>query len=164
MRMEREVERIRSNGAREALPAEQIEMIVRTEIGSYTEEIHRLHHPSPPSETGSRTTDDSQSDTLEPTNSTWRYHLWYAMIAPSRKLGMKFFSTLIMIYSIISIEFMLKWNHISSVNNISSIGQLIPFVVGLTNVLKILIDIGHKYKTERAAWEAKRKASVSTNA
>jgi len=59
---------------------------------------------------------------------------------------MKLCCTIIMIYSITSIELMLQWNHISDVDNLRSAGQLIPFVIGLVCFLKVFIDARHKFK------------------
>ena len=45
------------------------------------------------------------------------------------------------IWSILAIELMIKWNNIIEVNTIQSVGQLIPFVIGVVGFLKLLRDI-----------------------
>jgi hypothetical protein len=50
------------------------------------------------------------------------------------------------IYSILAIELMLKWNSVSNVYTLKSIGQLIPFVIGVAGLLKVLYDVRKKYE------------------
>jgi hypothetical protein len=45
------------------------------------------------------------------------------------------------IWSILAIELMIKWNNITQVHTIQSVGQLIPFVIGVVGFLKLLRDI-----------------------
>lgn len=46
-----------------------------------------------------------------------------------------------MSYSIISVELMLYWNGITDVYSIRSVGQLIPFVIGLAGLLKVCAKV-----------------------
>lgn len=43
--------------------------------------------------------------------------------------------------SVVAIELTLIWNHAQGVYNISSTGQLIPFIVGLADLLKTLFSL-----------------------
>jgi hypothetical protein len=45
------------------------------------------------------------------------------------------------IWSIIGIELVIKWNKITDVHTIQSVGQLIPFVIGIVALLKLLRDL-----------------------
>ena len=49
---------------------------------------------------------------------------------------------------ILAIELMIKWNHIDGVNNISTVGQVIPFFVGFGSLVTVFT--GWDYK----AWKA----------
>lgn len=44
------------------------------------------------------------------------------------------------IYSIIGIEMTLQWNHVTGVYTINSVGQLIPFVIGLLGFIKVIYE------------------------
>jgi hypothetical protein len=44
-------------------------------------------------------------------------------------------------WSVVAIELTLIWNHAQGVYNISSTGQLIPFIVGLAGLLKTLFSL-----------------------
>jgi hypothetical protein len=45
-----------------------------------------------------------------------------------------------LIYSVIGIEMTLQWNHVTSVYTINSVGQLIPFVIGLAGFVKVIYE------------------------
>jgi hypothetical protein len=45
------------------------------------------------------------------------------------------------IWSILAVEFTIRWNNITEVHTIQSVGQLIPFVIGVVGMLKLLRDI-----------------------
>jgi len=45
------------------------------------------------------------------------------------------------VWSILAIELTIKWNNITEVHTIKSVGQLIPFVIGIVGFLKLLRDI-----------------------
>ena len=45
-----------------------------------------------------------------------------------------------LLYSLLSIELMLRWNHITDVYSVRSIGQLIPLVIGIGGLLKLGYD------------------------
>lgn len=45
-----------------------------------------------------------------------------------------------LLYSLIGIELMLKWNGVTGVYTMRSVGQLIPFVIGLAGLLKVIYD------------------------
>ena len=51
-------------------------------------------------------------------------------------------------FCILAIELMIKWNHIDGVNNISTVGQVIPFFVGFGSLVTVFT--GWDYK----AWKA----------
>jgi len=46
-----------------------------------------------------------------------------------------------LIWSIVAIELMIKWNNITDVYNVQSVSQLIPFIIGIVGFLKLLRDI-----------------------
>lgn len=50
-------------------------------------------------------------------------------------------SLFFIIWSIAAIEFTLVWNKLQNIYNISSTGQLIPFIVGLAGLLKTLYSL-----------------------
>jgi hypothetical protein len=45
-----------------------------------------------------------------------------------------------LIYSVIGIEMTLQWNHVTGVYSINSVGQLIPFVIGLAGFVKVIYE------------------------
>lgn len=45
------------------------------------------------------------------------------------------------VWSILSIELMIRWNKVTEVHTIQSVGQLIPFVIGIVGFFKLLRDI-----------------------
>lgn len=45
-----------------------------------------------------------------------------------------------LIYSVIGIEMTLQWNHVTGVYTINSVGQLIPFVIGLAGFVKVIYE------------------------
>jgi len=45
------------------------------------------------------------------------------------------------IWSIVAIELMIRWNDITDVHTVQSVGQLIPFVIGIVGFVKLLRDI-----------------------
>jgi len=45
-----------------------------------------------------------------------------------------------LIYSVIGIEMTLHWNHVTGVYSINSVGQLIPFVIGLVGFIKVVYE------------------------
>ena len=51
-----------------------------------------------------------------------------------------------LIYSILAIELMLKWNNVSNVYTLKSTGQLIPFVISMAGLLKVFRDVRNKYQ------------------
>ena len=51
------------------------------------------------------------------------------------------FNLAFIIWSIISIELTLKWNRIDGVYELASVGQLIPFIIGIVGFVKLLRDI-----------------------
>ena len=53
------------------------------------------------------------------------------------KVTARIINPLALIWSVLGIELTLYWNSISGVYTIKSTGQLIPFVIGLTGLLKI---------------------------
>jgi hypothetical protein len=60
-----------------------------------------------------------------------RIRYWVAVTA-------RIINALALIWSVLGIELTLYWNSISGVYTIKSTGQLIPFVIGLTGLLKIV--------------------------
>jgi hypothetical protein len=52
-----------------------------------------------------------------------------------------FINLLYLIWSILAIEFTIKWNNITGVDTIQSVGQLIPFIIGTIGFLKLARDI-----------------------
>ena len=50
-------------------------------------------------------------------------------------------SLFFIIWSIAAIEFTLVWNNMQDIYNVSSTGQLIPFIVGLAGLLKTLFSL-----------------------
>jgi hypothetical protein len=56
-----------------------------------------------------------------------------------------------MAYIILTIEYTLKWNNITSVNSLGSVGQFFPFIISIFNLLRVFASI---YK------ETKRKMKV----
>lgn len=60
--------------------------------------------------------------------------------------GFTVFHTIVSTYVIVSIELMLHWNKVSDVYTIRSVGQLIPFVIGLVGFLKIFIIVPYQTK------------------
>lgn len=60
----------------------------------------------------------------------------------------------IMAFLVTGIELMLKWNKISAVYDFKSVGQLLPFVIGLFSVLKVLADFWDKYKDKYSSKQA----------
>ena len=60
----------------------------------------------------------------------------------------------IMAFLVTGIELMLKWNKISAVYDFKSVGQLLPFVIGLFGVLKVLADFWDKYKDKYSSKQA----------
>jgi hypothetical protein len=48
---------------------------------------------------------------------------------------------LYLIWSILAIELTIRWNNITSVHTIQSVGQLIPFIIGIVGFLKLVRDI-----------------------
>ncbi|CZR63799.1 uncharacterized protein PAC_13696 [Phialocephala subalpina] len=49
----------------------------------------------------------------------------------------------IIVWSILSIELMIPWNRIENVHSLESVGQLIPFVIGIVGFLKLLGDMSY---------------------
>jgi len=45
-----------------------------------------------------------------------------------------------LIYPVIGIEMTLHWNHVTGVYSINSVGQLIPFVIGLVGFIKAVYE------------------------
>jgi hypothetical protein len=56
-----------------------------------------------------------------------------------------------MAYIILTIEYTLKWNNITGVNSLGSVGQFFPFIISIFNLLRVFASI---YK------ETKRKMKV----
>jgi len=48
---------------------------------------------------------------------------------------------IIMVWSILAVELTLAWNHISGVYTVSTVGQLIPLVIGLSGSLETIYEI-----------------------
>ncbi|KAL2842249.1 hypothetical protein BJX68DRAFT_244817 [Aspergillus pseudodeflectus] len=53
------------------------------------------------------------------------------------------------IYGILAIELMLRWNRVTGVYNVSSTGELIPFVTGVVGFLDVLFNVRGKYEEVR---------------
>lgn len=52
-----------------------------------------------------------------------------------------FINVACILWSITAIELMIKWNNIIDVHTIQSVGQLIPFIIGVVGFIKLLRDI-----------------------
>ncbi|KAI5847973.1 hypothetical protein DFP73DRAFT_543756 [Morchella snyderi] len=59
---------------------------------------------------------------------------------------------------IISVECSLRWNHVNGVGDLDSVGQLIPFVVGIGTLLQIFKNI---YLQARRNWKKHGKGTAS---
>ncbi|PMD58058.1 uncharacterized protein K444DRAFT_21192 [Hyaloscypha bicolor E] len=46
-----------------------------------------------------------------------------------------------LVWSVLAIELMIRWNNITEVYTIQSVGQLIPFVIGIVGFLKLVRDV-----------------------
>ncbi|KAE9993780.1 hypothetical protein EG327_003285 [Venturia inaequalis] len=84
---------------------------------------------------------DAKSPERSPLLRSWRIaELATGIIAPATNI-VSFF------YSIIGLEMTLHWNHVTGVYTINSVGQLIPFVIGLVGFIKVIYEpIKEKYK------------------
>lgn len=51
------------------------------------------------------------------------------------------FKVFYLVFSVLGIELTLVWNHISGIYTVGSIGQLIPFVIGLGGLIQVCYDI-----------------------
>jgi hypothetical protein len=47
------------------------------------------------------------------------------------------FTTVMMLFLVLSIEFMIRWNKISGVNSLASVGQLIPLLIGIGGLISV---------------------------
>jgi hypothetical protein len=55
--------------------------------------------------------------------------------------ALPFINLVCVVWSILSVELTTKWNNITEVHTIQSVGQLIPFVISIVGLLKLLRDI-----------------------
>jgi hypothetical protein len=56
----------------------------------------------------------------------------------------------VLIWTIVSIELTLVWNKIDDVHSIASTGQLIPFVTGITGILRVIwVYIGQRIEKSK---------------
>lgn len=57
--------------------------------------------------------------------------------------------TLLMLYMgyrITTIELTLKWNHMTGINSLGSVGQIFPFIISILNLLRVLVSIFEETK------------------
>lgn len=45
---------------------------------------------------------------------------------------------MVFIVNVVSTELTLKWNHVEGINELSSIGQIIPLVVGVGSMIAVI--------------------------
>jgi hypothetical protein len=50
------------------------------------------------------------------------------------------FAAVMMLFLVLSIEFMIKWNKISGVNSLASVGQLIPLLIGIGGLISVYME------------------------
>lgn len=56
----------------------------------------------------------------------------------------------VLIWTIVSIELTLVWNKIDDVHSIASTGQLIPFVTGITGILRVIwVYVGQRFEKSK---------------
>ncbi|KAE9362622.1 hypothetical protein N431DRAFT_144436 [Stipitochalara longipes BDJ] len=72
-------------------------------------------------------------DSNDPSKETFEVH--------KRAKLLPIFNMIVLIWSIVAIELMIKWNGITDVHTIQSVGQLIPFIIGIVGFLRLLRDI-----------------------
>jgi hypothetical protein len=63
-----------------------------------------------------------------------------------RKISFTIIHAIISLYTVLAIELMLHWNKIVDVYTIRSVGQLIPFVIGLVGFLKLFFELKYREK------------------
>jgi hypothetical protein len=49
-------------------------------------------------------------------------------------------AVVIMLFLVFSIEFMIRWNKISGVNSLASVGQLIPLLIGIGGLISVYME------------------------
>ncbi|KAF2658364.1 hypothetical protein K491DRAFT_676410 [Lophiostoma macrostomum CBS 122681] len=57
----------------------------------------------------------------------------------------------VFVHSVVGIELTLRWNHISDVYTIRSLGQLIPFVIAVVEFLRFAFKLGKKWRKQRSS-------------
>jgi hypothetical protein len=53
----------------------------------------------------------------------------------------KYFNVFILLFSILAVELIIRWNNILDVYTIRSTGQIIPFIIGFGGLLKVVMSI-----------------------
>ncbi|PVH68549.1 hypothetical protein DL98DRAFT_578773 [Cadophora sp. DSE1049] len=58
---------------------------------------------------------------------------------------LRLLNLLCIVWSILAIEFMIKWNKITDVHSIRAVGQLIPLIIGVMSLGKLLQDMVYEF-------------------
>ena len=76
---------------------------------------------------------------------------WYdELIVCSLVISYLCVDALIAVFSVLAIEMIIRWNHISNAYSLGSIGQIIPLVIGFGNLWKVIVSLLNEVSDESA--------------